>query len=72
MLAALVVSVRREQLKVLRTVIRRHMVPMMDDLTATQRAANHLLHHETVLPHIAVTVSLGMVGAKHQPVAALM
>ena len=72
MLGALVLSVRREQLKIPRAVIRRHMVPVMHDLAREKVAPDHLLHHEPMLPNVPMPVGVRVVRRQHQPILPLV
>lgn len=69
---ALVLPVRAEQLKVLGTVVLRIPVSMMDNLTGLKQAAKLLLHHQPMLPHVAMAVSVRVIRPQHQPVTTLM
>jgi hypothetical protein len=65
MLCALVITIRRKQFQVLWTVIRRVVIPMVNNLTLIKQSPNHLLHHQPVLAHVAVPVSAGMIGPQN-------
>ena len=60
MLAVFVGRVRRKQLQILRSIILRVVVPMVNHLAGNQEPTEHLLHYQTVLPHVPVAISVRM------------
>jgi hypothetical protein len=72
MLAALVFRVRRKELQVLRTVVRRVVVPVMHNLSRKQEASQHPLHHQSVLAYVPMVVRLRVIRSQHEPVASLV
>ena len=71
-LNAHVLSIRREQMKILNPVVLRIPVQVMNHFLRMQESAKVPLHHKPVLAHVAVPVGLWMLAAKHKPVFSLM
>ena len=67
-----VLAIRCEQLKIIRMVVRAVLVDVMDHFVRLKQPAELLLHHETVLSHIARVVRTGMLRTIPQDVSVLV
>ena len=72
MLSFLVRPVAVKQFEILDAVVRRVVVPMVDDLIRRQMPPNVRLHHKPMLSNVTVSITARVVGAKHEPVFSLM
>jgi len=67
-----VLSVRREEFQVLRAVVGRVSVPMVDDLLRIEKTPEGGLHHEAMLSDVPVAIRVRMVRAKEEHIAGLV
>ena len=72
MLCALVGSIRREKLKILNPVILSIPVHMMHNLLRFKITPKMLFHYKAMLPHITMTVCVGVFWFQNQPVSPLV
>jgi hypothetical protein len=65
-------AVRCEQPQVLDAVVALIAVHVIHDFFSSQRAPEVLLHQETMLAHVAVTVRVRMIRKKYEPIPILV
>ena len=66
------VCVGRIQIQVLYSVVLTIAVPVMDNFLREEPTTEAPLHHQTVLPDVAVTVRIRVARARSQPIAVLV